>query len=151
MRTKIVLAFTFIVLAWVGLGEAYAAPPLTRTRQAANMRVATGSYVGDGIDNRAISGVGFQPDVVFIKGTNNEQAVIHTATMPDDLSKEIASGSNQAGAIKTLDADGFTIGTNVRVNKARAEVLTDCVARLGWANGGDAQSHNRTLTSSYFV
>lgn len=120
MRANIGLVFAVAILALVGLGEAHASSPFTRAGQTSHMRVATGSYVGNGIDNRAISGVGFQPDVVLIKGTNNEQAVIHTATMPDDLSKEIASGSNQTGAIKSLDADGFTIGTNVRVNKATA-------------------------------
>ncbi len=118
MRTLRSLVFALFVLALVGFRSADASSPSTRTEQVANMRVATGSYVGNGIDNRAISAIGFQPDVVLVKGTNNEQAVIHTATMPDDLSKEIESGSNQTGAIKTLDADGFTLGTNVRVNKA---------------------------------
>ncbi len=102
MRANVGLVFAVIILALFGLGAAHASSPYTRAGQTMNMRVATGSYVGDGVDNRTISGIGFQPDVVLIKGTNNEQAVIHTATMPDDLSKEIASGSNQAGAIMVL-------------------------------------------------
>jgi len=102
MRASVGLVFVVAILALVGLDEAHASSPFARAGQTVNMRVATGSYVGDGNDNRAISGIGFQPDVVLIKGTNNEQAVIHTATMADDLSKEIASGSNQSGAIHSL-------------------------------------------------
>lgn len=102
MRANIGVVFAIIILALFGLGEVHASSPFTRAGQTVNMRVATGSYVGNDIDNRAISGIGFEPDVVLIKGTNNEQAVIRTATMADDLSKEIASGSNQAGAIHSL-------------------------------------------------
>lgn len=59
------LAFTFIALALIGFGGAYASSPSTRAEQVANMRVATGVYVGNGMDNRALSGLGFQPDVVW--------------------------------------------------------------------------------------
>ncbi len=42
-------------------------------------RMATGNYTGDGTDNRAISGVGFRPDVVIIKGGDSSRiAVIRT-------------------------------------------------------------------------
>jgi len=31
-------------------------------------QMVTGTYTGDGADNRAITEVGFQPDVVIVKG-----------------------------------------------------------------------------------
>jgi len=78
----------------------------------------SGSYVGNKVDNRAITGLGFQPDVVIVKAaTAGQIAVIRTASMVGDLSKVMAGGtaatSNQ---IQSLDADGFTIGTGNTVN-----------------------------------
>src|SRR3972149_3655857 len=35
------------------------------------MQSAQGTYTGDGIDDRDITGVGFQPDLVIIKGGSN--------------------------------------------------------------------------------
>ena len=31
----------------------------------------TGTYVGNGVDNRPITGLGFQPDLVIIKATTD--------------------------------------------------------------------------------
>jgi hypothetical protein len=48
----------------------------------------SGSYPGNGTDNRAITGLKFQPDVVIIKASNSAQeAVIRTSSMSGDLSK----------------------------------------------------------------
>lgn len=83
----------------------------------AQMRMATGSYTGDGTDNRPITGLGGQPDAVIIKGDTAQVAVMRTSTMTGDNTKPLVGGtaltSNQ---IQSLDADGFTIGTDARVN-----------------------------------
>ncbi len=80
-------------------------------------RMATGTYVGDGVDNRAISGVGFQPDVVFVKANAGDSTVCRISTMVGDLSKPMVPnfpvGTNR---IQSLDADGFTVGTLGQVN-----------------------------------
>jgi len=80
--------------------------------------VATGTYTGDGIDDRAITGVGFRPDVVIIKGdTNGRSAVARSASMTGDQTKPLASGlSLVMNRIQSLDLDGFTIGTHAAVN-----------------------------------
>jgi hypothetical protein len=77
----------------------------------------TGSYVGDGALNRAIAGLDFTPAVVIIKGDINEVAVIRTSTMPGDSSKPMVGGTAlTANLVKSLDANGFTVGGDDRVN-----------------------------------
>ena len=51
--------------------------------------MATGSYIGNGLDTRAITGVGFAPDLVIIKTEHSKEAIIKTANMPDGLSKKM--------------------------------------------------------------
>ena len=94
----------------------------------AQMRVLSGTYTGNGIDNRAIF-VGFQPDVVIVDRfdpTNpitNTEAVIRSASMAGDASKNIDDASTGGLAlapnlVQSLDALGFSIGTNNNVNQA---------------------------------
>jgi hypothetical protein len=82
------------------------------------MRVRSGSYVGDGVNGRAIKGLGFRPDVVLIASgemglvATERQAVIRTSTMVGNASRSIASNLTTplADRIQSLDADGFTVG-----------------------------------------
>ena len=77
----------------------------------------TGSYTGNGVDNRNITGIGFQPDIVIIRYDTNTAAVIRTTNMAADRAKLI-TGNNalQADYIQSFLADGFQIGTNANVN-----------------------------------
>jgi hypothetical protein len=86
-----------------------------------NMRLATGSYTGDATDNRAITGLPFQPDVVIIKGDTIQGAVMRTSTMVGDATKPMV-GPNPltADLIQSLDPSGFTIGAGLRVNTIAA-------------------------------
>ena len=80
---------------------------------------ASGYYTGNATDNRAIAGVGFKPDVVIVKGNTAQTAAIRTSTMSGDVSKPMAGATAQlADVIQSLDADGFTVGLNARVNSA---------------------------------
>jgi len=81
---------------------------------------ASGSYTGNGADNRAITGgVGFQPDVVIIKSNTAQLAVMRTSTMVGDASKELcAATAFQTNRIQSLDPGGFTVGTNAQVNSS---------------------------------
>jgi len=83
---------------------------------AGHARVATGTYTGNGIDNRNIA-VPFAPHVVIVKGTSTQTGVARTVTMSGDLSKPLAGGTT-AGTnfIQSLTATGFQVGTNGRVN-----------------------------------
>src|SRR5262249_35567348 len=84
---------------------------------AAHAQMRTGRYVGDGLDNRRITGLGFQPAVVLIKADTGQTAVMRTSTMVGDLSKDLTSTTPlTANLIQTLDPDGFTIGNDSRVN-----------------------------------
>lgn len=80
------------------------------------MLTAVGTYTGDGVDDRAITGIGFQPDFVLVKGGANE-AVVRTSTMDAGESKQLATGAAcAANMVQALDSDGFTVGTDARVN-----------------------------------
>ena len=81
------------------------------------MRLSTGTYTGDGVDNRAITGVGFQADLVFIKCDCTQSGVARTSTMTGDASKLLDNtGGLQANHVQTLDADGFSVGNSAQVN-----------------------------------
>jgi hypothetical protein len=76
------------------------------------IRVASGTYTGNNADNRAITGVGFQPDVVMIKSDDNAGVgVIRTSTMTGDNAKPLTGTTAlTANLIQSLDSNGFTIG-----------------------------------------
>ena len=82
----------------------------------------TGSYNGNGEASQAITGLGFQPDVVFIKCHDNKRTVVTTADMGANRTKILAdTKSLQSGLILSLDADGFSVGDPDEVNKANTE------------------------------
>ena len=79
--------------------------------------VVSGSYTGNGVDDRAITGLGFTPDVVIVKGDDLFAAFCRTGAMPDGMSKPFGNPSNLVtDGVKTLAADGFALGTNIGVN-----------------------------------
>lgn len=85
----------------------------------AHAQMLTGSYTGDGTDNRQITGLGFQPDVVTIKGNATQNAVMRTSTMAGDNSKALVGGTGlEANLIQSLDPGGFTIANDARVNSS---------------------------------
>ena len=79
--------------------------------------IITGDYQGDAVDNRSISGLSFQPDVVIIKGDVTQVAVIRTSSMTGDVSKPmIGATALTANMIQSLDLSGYTVGTHAAVN-----------------------------------
>ena len=97
----------------IGADEALAGGP---------MQVISGTYGGDGLDNKFIV-VGFQPDVVVVKeDTTGRWSVIRTSTMLGDASKDLRPGGLPlfSGGIKSLDPSGFTLGTDPKVNASGA-------------------------------
>ena len=80
------------------------------------MRIASGSYTGTGLDNRNIA-VAFQPDLVIVKGNNAQTAVARSSTMSGDSSKPLGGAvANSVDMIQALQATGFQVGANARVN-----------------------------------
>jgi hypothetical protein len=83
------------------------------------MDLATGSYAGNGLDNVAIGGVGFMPDLVLVKCECNRSGVARTRTMTGDAAKVFTStGALAPNLVQSLDLDGFTVGADASVNRA---------------------------------
>jgi hypothetical protein len=82
------------------------------------IRVASGTYTGNGTDNRNITGVGFQPDVVIVKASTTEISVMRTSTMTGDNTKPLSGATNlQSNRIQALQSNGFQVGTDPQVNQ----------------------------------
>ncbi len=83
----------------------------------AEAQVVTGVYYGDGTTQRRITGLGFQPIAVIIKADASQITVMRTATMVGDATKPLINGTAlTANMIKSLDPDGFTVGSDNTVN-----------------------------------
>ncbi|MCH7797809.1 MAG: right-handed parallel beta-helix repeat-containing protein [Planctomycetes bacterium] len=81
-------------------------------------QMATGTYTGNGTDNRGITGVGFHPHVVFIKPDDSYETHVRTSTMSGDASKQnVSAAVLKTNRIQSLEADGFTLGDADQVNK----------------------------------
>ena len=86
------------------------------------MLLAIGTYIGNGVDDRSITGIGFQPDLVLVKGNTStvgdSDAKWRSNSMVGDLSGSwgtVAGGG--ANVIQSLEIDGFQIGTSIGVNE----------------------------------
>jgi hypothetical protein len=78
----------------------------------------TGSYTGNGNDDRSITGVGFQPDIVIVRADDNRRAALRTSAMPADAAKETTRSQNlQPNFIQSFGADGFVVGSDNLVNE----------------------------------
>lgn len=75
-----------------------------------------GTYIGNDVDDRAITGIGFQPEYMFIKKKDGTYAVQRSNQMPANSSIEFESSGIDIGRIKSFNADGFTVGTHAQVN-----------------------------------
>ena len=76
-------------------------------------------YTGNGSDGRTVSGVGFDPDLVWIKNrsSNNWHTIQDTVTgitWNGATNSRDAYGNNSN--VKTTNSDGFTLGTHNVVN-----------------------------------
>lgn len=85
----------------------------------ASARMAAGSYLGDGQDDRAIVGLPLDPDVVFIKGDLRQPTVCRSATMTGDAAKKLTEDlALQPNLIQELLENGFVVGSDPAVNQA---------------------------------
>ena len=79
-------------------------------------RMALGSYLGNGLDDRSVS-IGWQAAVVMVKG-EGETGRYHPASLGylTDLSLGMSAIGVGTSEIQTLQPTGFTLGTDARVN-----------------------------------
>jgi len=110
----------------------------------------TVTYTGNGTDNTSITGVGFQPDFTWIKNrtdsssSNNALSDSVRGTPKTLHSDGTWAESTFSGHLKTLDADGFTLGTSNYVNGT-----SDAMVAWNWkANGAGVSNTNGTITST---
>ncbi len=118
------------------------------------MQLATGSYIGDGVDGKAVS-AGFQPNLVIIKArAGARQAVWRSSAMSGDFASYFEGAAGGADLIQSLTSTGFTVGTDVDVNEllttydwvAIAEETGELKVGSYSGDGGD----NRSITGVGF-
>lgn len=80
---------------------------------------ATGIYTGNGTDDRNITGVGFQPDLVIVKRTNGaDRAIFWHKSQGGDNSLPMIETSSSGNKIQGVHSDGFQVGTDSAVNSS---------------------------------
>ncbi|MDO8661655.1 MAG: Ig-like domain-containing protein, partial [Candidatus Omnitrophota bacterium] len=79
-----------------------------------------GSYAGNALDNRSITGLGFQPDLVVIKASTANGGVWRTSNHTGDSSSLFGSVAETSNIIQALEPDGFQIGYGGYVNTDQA-------------------------------
>lgn len=117
-------------------------------------------YTGDGSATRAITGVGFEPDIVWIKArsggySHNLQDSSRGGGSSTALNPNLTLAAGTYGIygfVSSFDTDGFTVGagssSNVHVNNNG----TTYVAWSWKVNGGTTSSNtNGTITSTVQV
>lgn len=80
------------------------------------MLVDYGTYTGDGLDDRAITSLGWKPDILMIKGDGLHFLVWKSPVMGVNTAHLGGGIAHFTGGIKSLDATGFTLGTDATVN-----------------------------------
>ena len=104
-------------------------------------------YTGNGSDNHTITGVGFQPDMIWIKERSSTSSHyltsvglgIGTRLEPDGTSAEATEG------ISAVTSDGFTIGTST--NQVNQNTITHVA--WNWLAGGSTSSNtDGSITST---
>jgi hypothetical protein len=77
-------------------------------------------YNGNGGDSRNIGGVTFQPSYVIVRSSTNgnvcDRGVHRPASLVGDTSSYFANVANAANVIQALNATGFQVGTDCKVN-----------------------------------
>ena len=106
-------------------------------------------WQGNDVDDRAISGVGFQPNWVWIK--NRDVAEAHNLyDVIRGAEQQLYSNSGDVEfdrgvyGLKSFTSDGFTLGTGGEVNDSSEKYVA-----WNWLAGGSASSNsNGSITSS---
>lgn len=77
---------------------------------------AIGAYYGNGIDNRNINRLPWQPNLVTVKRSGATAGIWRTSSLTGDLSSFFAATAEGANNVQSLTSDGFQIGTAANVN-----------------------------------
>jgi len=104
-------------------------------------------YTGTGSSN-AITGVGFQPDLLWIKSRSSTYSHSWTDAVRGKDNKIASNNSNaqytDAGQLTSFDSDGFTLSTDAGVNNNGSTF-----ASWNWkANGAGSSNTDGSITST---
>jgi hypothetical protein len=77
---------------------------------------SVGSYTGNGVDNRSIAGIGFQPNYLIIKANSTAVGVHRPASFVGDSTLRFTNTASFANSIQAIQPDGFQVGTDTTVN-----------------------------------
>ena len=117
-------------------------------------------YTGNGTTDNAITGVGFQPDLNWIKERSNaESHIVHHVGMSsgDYLRPDSIAGLSNSGEMtKSLDTDGFTLGTRGEVNQSSTDYvawnwLADNTTGSSDTNGSITSTVSANTTSGFSI
>jgi hypothetical protein len=104
-------------------------------------------WTGDGTTNRAITGVGHQPDLLWIKNrgtTNSHQLVDSVRGTSKNLYSDLTNAEDTVNRVMSLDSDGFTVWSQAYVNASGNSYVG-----WNWKAGGTAVSNtDGSITSS---
>jgi len=106
-------------------------------------------WTGNGVDGRALTGVGFQPDWVWIKDRDDTESHRLTDSVRGATKSLRSNGTNaeatESDGLQSFDSDGFTVGTQGSMNKSNGDKFVG----WSWKAGGSASSNsNGDITSS---
>lgn len=82
----------------------------------------TGLYTGNSSDDRSITGVGFAPDLVFVKNITNANINswrVRHKTFVGDIASNYSNSTlaSLSNSLQALQSDGFQTGTNAGANE----------------------------------
>ncbi len=105
-------------------------------------------YTGNNSSSHSITGVGFQPDWVWIKPRNGTDGHVLTDSVRGALKRLRSEGTNAedtlSGSLSSFDSDGFTVGNAGEVNSSSYNFVA-----WNWLAGGSASSNtDGSITSS---
>lgn len=100
------------------------------------MQIKVGKYTGTGVQ-QGITGIGFKPGVVILQreAAASTYPMIRFDGWAANYSQSLDGIQQPASGILSCDADGFTVGTDVKVNASGGTYHYLCIADNG---GGDA-------------
>jgi hypothetical protein len=103
-------------------------------------------YTGNG-STQSITGVGFQPDLVWTKGrsaADNNSLFDIVRGVTKELNSNGTGAEGTASGVASFDTDGFTLGSNVGINGSSKTYVA-----WNWKAGGTAVSNTSgSITSS---
>lgn len=96
---------------WQAFGNAY--KPTTR---AGSAEFAIGAHMGNGIDNRDIDELPFQPDMVAVKRSGATFGTWRSTANSGDSSSFFSATADSANRVQALNTFGYQVGTQANVN-----------------------------------